>query len=74
VVGIATGFVSEKNKVKFGEHRENSKIQGKILDEQLMMKSLDFEHDLEKSRNEDAKNAKNFIIRYPYGKENVRIT
>lgn len=39
-----------------------------------MLKSLESEYDLEKSRIEDANNAKTFRIRYPYGKENVRIT
>lgn len=74
VVGISTAFIPDARKVKFGEGTENSKLQGKILEEQLRMKSLETEYDLEKSRIEDANNAKTFRIRYPYGKENVRIT
>lgn len=73
-MGISTAVIPDNKKVKFGEYGENTKMQGRILEEQLKMKSLESEYDLEKSRIEDANNAKTFRIRYPYGKENVRIT
>ena len=44
------------------------------MEEQLRLRSLESEYDLEKIRIEDENNAKTFRIRYPYGKENVRIT
>ena len=73
-MGISTAVIPDNKKVKFCEYGENTKMQGRILEEQLKMKSLESEYDLEKSRIEDANNAKTFRIRYPYGKENVRIT
>jgi hypothetical protein len=68
VLGISRAYVSEGKKVKFGEYEENCKIQGKILEEQLKLKSLESQYDLKKSRIEDANNAKTFRVHYPYGK------
>jgi len=66
--------IPEGHKVKFNESGVNSRIQGKILEEQLKLRCLESEYDLERSRIEDEHNAKTFRIRYPYGKENVKIT